>query len=287
MSDTPRHPDEQPDAKPADAPAPDARPARDEGYDLAPEESPRRKDERPLKSIGSLMQGIDEDAAADEKAAARTGDDARAASSPKFDPRTGRRRPRVLTDESGENGLKSDDGPLVAVGKLGWKGPAIVACTLFIVNVVLAVVGAPKGEVWREVGYELLHTPIDIALGFVALFVLSRLAERPLGFWKGAVARIAVAVVAFHAMMNLDLEFGGALIVQWVAGAALYFAALWTMTRAALRETFVMAVVHFGLWALVLFLFWLAPLVAPKAEPSQEVARPARQVDQVSPGKTR
>lgn len=274
MSETPRQPDERPDDQ----------------YSLAPEDEPGppKKDDRPLKSIDSLMEGIDEDAASDEKAAARSAGSAGGGGVSKFDPHTGKRKPKVLTDDApDENRLKSDDGPLVAMGKLGWKAPAIVACTLFVVTIVLAVINAPRGEALRAVGYELLHIPINIALGLVALFVLSRLAERPLGYWRGGIARIAAAVVAFHAMMNLGLDFGGALLVQWLLGAALYFGMLWASTRAALREVFVMAGVHFGLWALVLFLFWLAPRVAPKAEPTQEVAQPARQIDQASPPPTR
>lgn len=273
MSEIPRQPDQRPEDE----------------YSLAPEDAAPAKDERPLKSIDSLMAGIDEDAASDEKAAARSGGDAQTERAPsKFDPHTGKRKPRVLTEDApDENRLKSDDGPLVAVGKLGWKAPAIVACTLFVVTIVLAVINAPRGEALRAVGYELLHIPINIALGLVALFALSRLAERPLGYWRGGVARIAAAVVAFHAMMNLGLDFGGALLVQWILGAALYFGMLWATTRAALREVFVMAGVHFALWALVLFLFWLAPRVAPKPEPAQEVAQPARQIDQASPPSTR
>ncbi|MGP1310495.1 MAG: hypothetical protein ACTS27_09890, partial [Phycisphaerales bacterium] len=186
MSETPRQPDERPDERdeyslapePPESKPPDSRPRPDEG--------------KSLKSIGSLMHGIDEDAASDEKAAARS---AGAEKPSKFDPRTGKRKPKVLTDDSGdENRLKSDDGPVVAVGKLGWKAPAIVAVTLFVVNVVLAVVGAEQGETWRVVGYEFLHTPLDIGLGVLALFALSRIAERPLGFWKGGLARVAAAV---------------------------------------------------------------------------------------------
>lgn len=278
MSDAPRQPDERPDE-----------PASKDEYDLAPEEIAPRKDERPLRSIGSLMEGIDEDAAADEKAAARSAGDSRSGGVSKFDHHTGKRKPKVLTEEDNalkENRLKSDDGPLVAMGKLGWKAPAIVAATLLVVTMVLAVTNAARGEALRAAGHELLYIPINIGLGFVALFVLSRLAERPLGYWRGGLARIAMAVVAFHTMMNLGLDFGGALLVQWLAGAAIYFGILWATTRAAVREVFVMAGIHFGLWALVVFLFWLAPRVAPKAEPSQGVAptaTPARQVDQASP----
>lgn len=278
MSETPRQPDQRPE----------------DDYSLAPEDEPAtppKQGDRPLKSIDSLMEGIDEDAASDEKAAAGipSHDSGRSrGGSSQFDPHTGKRKPKVLTDDApDENRLKSDDGPLVAVGKLGWKAPAIVACTLFVVTIVLAVINAPRGEALRAVGYELLHIPINIALGFVALFALSRLAERPLGYWRGGIARIAAAVVAFHAMMNLGLDFGGALLVQWLFGAALYFGMLWATTRAALREVFVMAGIHFALWALVLFLFWLAPRVAPKAQPTQDVAQPARQIDQASPPSSR
>ncbi len=273
MSDAPRQPDERPDDE----------------YDLAPEESGPKKDERPLKSIGSLMEGIDEDAASDEKAARSTGGESGGGSGSKFDLRTGKRKPKVLTEDNAltENRLKSDDGPLVAMGKLGWKAPAIVACTLFVVTMVLAVINAQRGETLRAVGYELLYIPINIGLGFIALFVVSRLTERPLGYWRGGLARIAMAVVAFHTMMNLGLDFGGALLVQWLAGAAIYFAILWATTRAAVREVFVLAGIHFGLWALVVFLFWLAPRVTPQAEPAQDVAQPAKRVDEVSPPASR
>lgn len=265
MSETPRKPDEPQDE-----------------YSLAPESSPSPPDPpSSLGSIGSLMEGIDEDAASDEKAMLRSVTREGVAS---FDPQTGRRRPNVLTgDDPTENTLKSDDGPVVAVGKLGWKAPAIVAGTLFVVTLVLAVVSAERGEAWRAVGHELLHIPINVGLGMLAVFALSRLAERPLGYWRGALARMAMAVVAFHALMNLDLNFGGAPLVQWLGGAAVYFGALWATTRMAVRETFVAAGVHFGLWAVVQFLFWVAPMVSPKAEPAPEVAQPARRVDQVSP----
>jgi hypothetical protein len=277
VTDEPNHPDKRPDEQPR-------KPDPDEEYSLAPDDPAPRKDDRPLKSIDSLMEGIDEDAASDEKAAARSDSHGGGGGVSKFDPRTGKRKPKVLTDESpSENRLKSEDGPLVAMGKLGWKAPAIVAITLFVVNMVLAITNAPSREGLRAAGYELLNIPINIGLGFVALFVLSRLVERPLGYWRGALARIAMAVIAFHAIWNLGLDFGGARIVEWFAGAAIYFAIIWTTTRAALREVFVMASIHFGLWAFVLFLFWLAPRLAPKAEPSQELAQPARQVDQVSP----
>jgi hypothetical protein len=284
VTDEHNHPDKRPDDLPR-------KPDPDEEYSLAPDEPAPRKDDRPLRSIDSLMEGIDEDAASDEKAAARsesrhTGGGSGGGVS-KFDPRTGKRKPNVLTEEApAGNRLKSEDGPLVAVGKLGWKAPAIVAATLFVVNLALAVTNAPSREGLRAAGYELLNIPINIGLGFVALFTLSRLVERPLGYWRGGLARIAMAVVAFHTMWNLGLDFGGAPIVEWLAGAAIYFAILWATTRAALREVFVMASIHFGLWAFVLFLFWLAPRLAPKAEPSQEVAQPARQVDQVSPPRT-
>ena len=87
MSETPHQPDRAQE------------PPRDE-YDLAPEESSApRKDERPLKSIGSLMEGIDEDAASDEKAAARSASDSRSGGVSKFDHHTGKRKPRVLTEE--------------------------------------------------------------------------------------------------------------------------------------------------------------------------------------------
>ncbi len=230
------------------------------------------------------MEGIDEDAASDERAAARS-EGAGGAGVSKFDPRTGKRKPKVLTEEPpSENRLKSDDGPLVAMGKLGWKAPAIIAATLFVVSIVLSIVYAnPNVAWWRALANLLLHTPINIALGFVALFVLSRLTERPLGYWRGAIARIAVAVIAFQCVNHLQLGFGGEKIVLWLAAAALYFGLIWAMTRAAVRETFVMAMIHLGLVGLVAALLWLAPRVAPKAEPSQEVAQPAKQVDQVSP----
>jgi len=270
---TPREPDERDPVTPPEG-----------DYALAPENPPApASKERPLRSIGSLMEGIDEDAAADEKAARGVPTPA-APTISSYDPRTGRRRPKVLTDPTtDENRLRSDEGPVVAEGKLGWRAPAIIAATLFVVSIILAVVGAPKGEVWRLVGRELLHTPIDVALGVVALFVLARLAERPLGYWKGGVARVAAAVAAFHAVMNLDLDFGGALVLQWLAGALLYLGMLWAMTRAAVREVFVMGCVHFGLWAVVLFLFWLAPRLEPQPSAEQPVARPAGSVDTASP----
>ncbi len=278
MTDEPRHPDKRPDDQPG-------KPDPDDGYGLAPED-PAPKRDRPLKSIDSLMDGIDEDAAADEKAAARSEGGGGGVS--KFDPRTGKRKPKVLTEDAPpENRLRSEDGPLVAMGKLGWKAPAIVASTLFVVSIILAIVYSSPGVAWwRALGNQLLHTPINIALGFVALFVLARLTERPLGYWKGAIARIAVAVVAFQCVNHLQLGFGGEKVVLWLAGAALYFGLIWAMTRAAVRETFVMAMIHLGLVGLVAALFWLAPRLAPKAEPSQEVAQPARRVDQVSPPST-
>jgi hypothetical protein len=281
VTDEPNQSDKRPDDQPR-------KPDPDEEYALAPDNAPAsRKDDRPLKSIGSLMDGVDEDAASDEKAAAglssRSGD--RQESVSKFDPRTGKRKPGVLTEgPPADNRLKSEDGPLVAVGKLGWKAPAIVATTLFVVSIILAIIYSGPGVAWwKALGNQLLHTPINIALGFIALFVLSRLTERPLGYWKGAIARIAVAVVAFQCVTHLQLGFGGEKIVLWIAAAALYFGLIWVMTRAAVRETFVMAMIHLGLVGLVASLFWLAPRVTPEAKPSQEVAQPAQRVDQARP----
>ena len=277
MSDAPRKPDE---------PAP-ARHGSDDEYTLAPDdERPPKQPDRPLKTIGSLTEGIDVDAASDEKAVLRS---ATRDTHAKYDPVTGRRRPRVLTDpDTGANALRSDEGPIVAMGKLGWKAPLLVGVTLFIVAIVLAATNAPSGGLWRAVGYQLLHIPINTALGFAALIVLKILTERPLGYWKGALARLFAAVCAFHAVMALTLDFALSGAALWVSGALLYGGIVWLSMRASVKEAFVLSLTHLGLWALVQLLFWIAPMVNlpardPDALPAPERVQPATEIDRVSP----
>lgn len=275
MSDTPRKPDE---------PAP-AQPRSDDEYTLAPDESPRQPD-RPLKTIGSLTEGIDVDAASDEKAVLRS---ATSDTHSRYDHSTGKRKPRVLTDpDTGANALRSDDGPIVALGKLGWKAPLLVGATLFIVAVVLAATNATPGGLWRAVGYQFLHIPINTALGFAALIALKVLTERPLGYWKGALARLFVAVCAFHAVMALTLDFALAGAVLWLSGALIYGAIVWFSTRTSVKEAFVLSLSHLILWAFVQLLFWVAPMVHlpardPDATPAPERAQPAPHIDSASP----
>lgn len=266
---------------------PDPRPPRDDEYSLAPgDDAPPRQPDRPLKTIGALTEGIDVDAASDEKAVLRS---ATRDTHAKYDPVTGRRKPRILTDpDTGANTLRSDEGPIVAMGKLGWKAPAIVAATLFIVAVVLAATNAPRGDLWPAIGYQLLHIPINTALGLAALLILKLLTDRPLGYWRGGIARIAAAVCAFHAVMALSLDFALAGAALWLAGALIYALILRCTLRASVKETFVLAFSHFLLWGLVQLLFWIAPMVNlpardPDATPPPRQAEPAEPIDRVSP----
>lgn len=277
MDDTPRKPD-------VPAPTP---PRRDDEYSLAPDdERPPKQPDRPLKTIGSLTEGVDVDAASDEKAVLRS---ATSDTHSRYDHSTGKRKPRVLTDpDTGANSLRSDEGPIVALGKLGWKAPLLVGSTLFIVAIVLAATNAPRGDLWPAIGYQLLHIPINTALGFAALIALKVLTERHLGYWKGALARLFVAVCAFHAVMALTLDFALSGAVLWLSGALLYGAIVWFSTRTSVKEAFVLSLSHLILWGLVQFLFWIAPMVNlptrdPDATPTPERVEPAPQLDSASP----
>ncbi len=178
---------------------------------------------------------------------------------------------KVIKTKVGAVEVDENIGPreFVRAGRGGWKAPAIVALTLFVVAAVLSGMQATHRPFGHGVA-TFLFAPVFVGLGVAAVWLTALLMEERFGRFEHAAGRmmLAVAVVEFawHASWNLELANSLKFLIGAVAGLGLYFLIVWWTFSLTRTVATMVSMLHLAFWAAFMGLLklnaWLAVVPA-------------------------
>lgn len=164
-----------------------------------------------------------------------------------------------------------EEDPFVRPGLGEPKVVALVGAGVLLAAVIAACITAPS--FWWVHGMlaayaSLVHT----VTGVGALTIGARLAEKRLGAWDLAAARMLFAVALFQLVFHIPMP--AQVWLAPIAAAAAYSAATMVFFRLPIHQWFTVAASHFGVWILIEGLVWLNSLLvgAPTPAPVPGVA---------------